>query len=88
MACFIVAYDLNKQGQNYSCLTGKLGAMPSCHAQGSVWLVEYAGTETQLRDILMSCLDGNDRLLISEASKSWAGQNMPTCGKWLNDRDY
>ncbi len=88
MGIHIVAYDLNVVGQNYECITGKLKALPNCHAQGSVWFVQYEGTEAQLRDQLLPCLDSNDRLFVNEVSKSWAGKNMPTCGKWLNDRGY
>ena len=88
MPCFVVAYDLNKVGQNYECLTAKIKALSHCHAQGSVWFVEHAGPETALRDYLKPCLDENDRLFVSAISKTWAGYNMPVCGKWLNDRGY
>lgn len=88
MACFVVAYDLNKVGQNYECLTEKLKALPYCHAQGSVWFVEYSGNEVSLRNHLQPCLDENDRLFVSAISKTWAGVHMPTCAKWLNDRGY
>lgn len=88
MACFIVAYDLNAVGQNYDCITAKIKEFPNCHAQKSVWFVQYDGSEPQLRDYLQPCLDSNDRLFVSEVSRSWAGLHMPTCGKWLNDRGY
>lgn len=86
MACFIVTYDLNQTGQNYACLTAKLRALPHCHAQGSVWFVQWTGTPSTLRDHLKSCLDQNDKLFVDLVSNSWAGYNMPVCGKWLNDR--
>ena len=86
MACFLVAYDLKEVGQNYPSITSKLGSLTNCHAQGSVWFVEWSGTATALRDFLAPCLDANDRLFVDEVSLSWAGWNMPTCGKWLNDR--
>jgi len=88
MACYVVAYDLNTLGQNYDCITGKLESLPNCHTQKSVWLVEHAGPETALRDYLLPCLDANDRLFVSEVSRSWAGRGMPVCAKWLNDRGY
>jgi hypothetical protein len=86
MAVFIVTYDLNQVGQNYDCITDKISKFPHCHAQGSVWFVEYSGTAAQLRDHLVPCLDQNDRLFVDAVSSGWAGYNMPTCGKWLNDR--
>ena len=88
MACFVVAYDLKVIGQNYTCITEKLRELPHCHAQGSVWFVEYSGVESGLRDYLRPCLDNNDTLFVSEVSRTWAGQTMPVCGKWLNDRGY
>lgn len=86
MAVYIVCYDLKKTGQNYTCITEKLEKLPNCHAQGSVWFVEYAGTSVQLRDHLVPCLDDNDVLFVDEVSGRWAGVHMPYCGKWLNDR--
>jgi hypothetical protein len=86
MAIYIVAYDLKQVGQNYTCITEKLGKLPNCHAQGSVWFVDYAGTAIQLREHLRSCLDNNDVIFVDAVSGQWAGYNMPGCGKWLNDR--
>lgn len=88
MACYVMAYDLNKVGQNYECITSRIKQLAYCHAQGSVWFVDYSGTEQELCNHLKSCLDSNDRLFVSEVSRAWTGQNMPTCGKWLNDRGY
>lgn len=31
MACYVVCYDLNTLGQNYTCITTKLKALP--HAE-------------------------------------------------------
>lgn len=86
MAIFIVAYDLDTPGQNYDCIIKKIEALPCCHAQRSVWFVQYEGTTSALRDHLMSCLDKNDKLFVDYVSGSWAGYHMPVCGKWLNDR--
>jgi hypothetical protein len=88
MTAFTVCYDLKKIGQNYTCITEKLKKLPHCHAQGSVWLVDYSGTASDLRNHLGTCLDANDTLFVDYVSKSWAGQGMPVCGKWLNDRGY
>ena len=86
MAIFIVAYDLNIVGQNYTCITAKLKSLSHCHVQGSVWFVEYSGNAVNLRDQLKDCLDQNDRLFVDQVSGTWAGWNMPTCGQFLNDR--
>jgi hypothetical protein len=86
VAIFIVCYDLKKIGQNYDCITEKLEKLPYCHAQGSVWFVDYSGDTSQLRTHLQPCLDENDILFVDLVSNKWAGVLMPTCGKWLNDR--
>jgi hypothetical protein len=88
MPCYLVAYDLKRVGQNYTCITGKLEKLANCHAQGSVWFVDHPGPESALRSQLVSCLDQNDRLFVSEVSRAWASQNMSVCGKWLNERGY
>jgi hypothetical protein len=86
MTVFIVAYDLNQVGQNYTCITRKLEALPYCHAQGSVWFVDWHGTASSLRDHLASCCDANDKLFVDPVSNTWAGRGMPNCGTWLNGR--
>lgn len=88
MAVHLVAYDLKKIGQNYTDLTAALKALPNYHGQGSVWYVQYAGTEAALRNSLQAHLDDNDVLMVSEVSKTWAGVHMPEAGKWLNARGY
>lgn len=76
MAAYIVAYDLKKVGQNYSCITKKLEAYPThWHMQGSVWIIESTKTATQIRDELIACLDQNDNLMVAQLSgqAAWNG---------------
>jgi len=80
MAVYVVAYDLKVLGQNYECVTKRLKAFDHWHAQGSVWFVDCPGSEATLREALQTCLDSNDRLFISEVSRTWAGKNMPSVG--------
>lgn len=88
MPCYVVAYDLRTPGRDYTSLTKQLQSVPNCHAQGSVWFIEHPGPEATIRDVLRGHMDANDILFVSEVSKSWAGQWMPTCGAWLNQRGY
>lgn len=83
MANFVVAYDLNKQGQNYDCITEKLKSLHSFHAQGSVWFVKYDGTAGQLRDHLSPCCDKNDVLFVGKL-ETWSGYHMPKGADFLN----
>ena len=88
MPCYVVCYDLNTVGQNYECITRRIKELTHFHAQQSVWFVQHSGPETALVEYLKGCLDSNDRLFVSEVSKSWAGINMPKGETWLNSRGY
>jgi hypothetical protein len=88
MSVYVVSYDLNKHGQNYSCLTEKLNGYPvHWHAQGSVWFIDTAQSAAEVRDHLQSCLDTNDKLIVARLSGEAAwwgyGQNV---SDWLKGR--
>lgn len=88
MTTYIVAYDLIKQGQNYTCITKKLASYPThWHMQGSVWIIETAQTAVQVRDHLHSCLDQNDKLFVArlEGEAAWIGYPESTSA-WIKDR--
>ena len=85
MPAFIVAYDLDQPGQNYTCIIERLNTLPHCHAQESVWFVLFEGTAPDLRAYLAACLDSNDKLFVDQVSNGWAGWGMPVCGNWLNN---
>lgn len=86
MAVFIVTYDLRKPGKDYSSLIKALEALPNCHAQGSVWFVQYTGLVTALVESLKTHIDGNDQIFAGEMNGNWASLNQPNCSKWLNAR--
>jgi hypothetical protein len=84
MAALLVAYDLKKQGQNYTCITTKLEAYPThWHMQGSVWIIQTNETPAQVRDKLKSCLDSNDNLFVALLTvTAWEGFDA-AASKWL-----
>lgn len=85
MACYIVAYDLHEEGQNYNCLHKKLKAYPThWHMQGSVWIVSTDETAKQIRDHLKPCLDKNDDLFVGKLSgeAAWSGYSGDV-SEWL-----
>lgn len=87
MACYIVTYDLHKEGQNYECLHKKLEAYPThWHMQRSVWIIESSGPAKTIRDNLKSCLDANDDLFVGKLSgeAAWSGYN-DAVNKWLKE---
>ncbi|PHS06169.1 MAG: hypothetical protein COA78_14535 [Blastopirellula sp.] len=88
MSSFIVTYDLNKQGQNYDCITEKLEAYGTYwHIQGSVWIIVTAQSAKQIRDNLVACLDENDELFVGKLSgeAAWQGYNEKV-SNWLKEK--
>lgn len=76
MALYLVAYDLVRQGQNYTCIINKLEALGTYfHIQQSVWLVGWDGDAYALATHLEGCLDGNDKLFVTRATpdSAWTG---------------
>lgn len=87
MSGFLVVYDLNTPGQNYTCIIEKLEKRyKAYHMQQSAWVISSITlTTVQIRDDLASCLDTNDKLFvakldetawktISEAADNWLKQ--------------
>ena len=85
MAAYIVTYDLQEAGQNYTCITNKLKSFAThWHMQGSVWIIETSNSATEVRDYLAGCLDQNDSLFVGrlQGQSAWKGfTDMAT--KWL-----
>jgi hypothetical protein len=75
MNTFLVAYDLNKPGQDYEPLWQKLKEFGTWwHHLDSLWLVRTEMTAVQLRNVLKALLDAGDELLVIDVTgKSWAG---------------
>lgn len=83
MTLFLVSYDLSEPGQKYDCIKEKLKPFATYHAQQSVWIVDFKGTAEGLVDLLLPCLDSNDRLFVGELADDWCGYNMPKGAEWL-----
>lgn len=61
---FLVAYDLNKQGQDYPRLHQALQRLGAKHEQGSVWLLDSAMGIDALNSHLQLYVDSNDYLMV------------------------
>ena len=86
MAAFIIAYDLNKSGQNYTCVKAKLEAYPRhWHMQGSVWIIESSSGASAILDDLKSCLDSNDDLFVGKLSGQAAWHGLTNGSQWLKN---
>jgi hypothetical protein len=90
MKTYLIGYDLNKVGQDYSTLESKIKSLGGWwHHLGSTWLVKSSSTAVAIRDALMKCMDGNDELLVidvtsreaawfgfAESGSNWLKQNL------------
>lgn len=88
MPAFVVAYDLKKVGQNYTCIADKLDAYPThWHMQGSVWIIASDKTAAQIRDDLRACLDTNDECFVGSlgGEAAWCGYS-DDISRWLKEQ--
>ena len=77
---YIVSYDLNKQGQDYSALTDELKRFGAKKILYSQWVLRHGDTScVKLRDHFWRFMDSNDRLLVTELDgDDWASNNLMT----------
>ncbi|WP_335955895.1 hypothetical protein [Acinetobacter guillouiae] len=87
MKTYLIGYDLNKKGQDYTGLTNKIKEFPNWwHHLDSTWIIKTSKTAVEIRDILLPYIDGNDELLVVHLSGegAWKGFNEKG-SKWLKD---
>ena len=87
MAVYMVGYDLNKPGQDYTDLIDALKRYGTWwHHLDSTWIIITNDTAAQVRDYLKQYLDSNDELLVATigAPAAWYGFNAKG-GEWLSN---
>ncbi|MBV6867268.1 hypothetical protein [Xanthomonas euvesicatoria] len=89
MAIYMIGYDLNRQGQNYSGLIAKIKEISDgyWHHLDSTWLIGHPGSASVIRDALKPFLDSNDELLVvklAQGDAAWIGFNTDG-STWLNN---
>lgn len=88
MSTYLVGYDLDKPGQNYSALTTDLESFGTWwHHLDSTWLIQTSLSHTALRDRLKAHLDTNDELLVIDVTgdrAAWYGFSAKG-SQWLKD---
>jgi hypothetical protein len=84
----LIAYDLNRPGQNYDALISAIKSLGAWwHHLDSTWLVKSSLSTSQIRDLLRPHLDSGDELLIINVTgdaRSWIGFNA-RAGNWMRD---
>lgn len=87
MKSYLIGYDLNKSGQDYTSLIEQIKKLGTCwHCLDSTWIVKSNSTAKVIRNHLEKFIDSNDVLLIAKLSgeAAWAGFDEK-CSKWLTD---
>ena len=62
---YLIAYDLDKPGQDYTLLIKRLNEHGATRLQYSLWALRTTWTAPQLRNDLKAYIDGNDMLLVA-----------------------
>lgn len=89
MAVYLVSYDLRQPGRNYEPLWQDLRNAGGVRALESLWLVDVNQTAVQVRDLLRTHLDANDRIMVVEITPAaaWAGWALlPPAGDWIKGK--
>ena len=76
MAVYVIGYDLNKPGQDYSDLFEALKSYGTWwHHLDSTWIVVTDQSAARVRDNLKQYMDKNDELLVATigAPAAWSG---------------
>jgi len=81
MKTYLISYDLDKPGQNYQALIGRLTALGAFRVLMSQWALKSDRTSVQVRDDLKMCIDANDRLLVTLVT-DWASYNIISSDKF------
>lgn len=85
MKSYLIGYDLNKSGQDYTTLIEKIKTLGSWwHCLDSTWIIKSDSTAAAIRDILKPLIDSNDELLVVALTgeAAWTGFSEK-CGDWL-----
>lgn len=85
MAVYVVSYDLNAPGQDYSDLIAEIKKYAYCYALKSMYFIDSSDSAGSIRDNLMRFLDKNDVLYVIEIKKHWGCNRQMACATWLKD---
>jgi len=88
MASYMIGYDLNTPGKDYTSLIEAIKRLGSnwWHCLDSTWIIKHQGPAPAIRDVLSPLLDRNDELLVAclTGESAWVGFDEQ-CSKWLKD---
>lgn len=86
---YLITYDLNKTGQNYSGLYETIKELGSWwHYLDSNWLVETDLDATQISNFLKPQIDQNDSLLIIRVAEDYDGWLTQDAWNWIKNANF
>ena len=86
MPIYSVSYDLRKPGRDYTLLHKKIKDLGAWwHYLDSTWLVKTSKSAEQIAESLRAAIDQNDRLLVINVGRDYAGWLENEAWEWLRD---
>lgn len=83
---YLISYDLNKPGKDYSKLYDKLKTFKYCHPLESTWIIQTNKSVNDLYDIIKGTVDDNDYFIIVDITgKSKHGWLKKTATECINN---
>ena len=87
MSLYIIAYDLNNPGKDYTKLFQSIESLgDALHIQKSVWLLKTDNNADSIVNFLRENMNDNDILFVSELNKNnYQGWMNRTYWEWLKN---
>ena len=81
---YLVSYDLNAPGKDYSRLINAIQSYKAyCKVLKSQWIIWHNGDVKSVYNHLINFIDKTDRLLICEFNANYMGYLEPEIVNWL-----
>ncbi|MEQ1817715.1 MAG: hypothetical protein ABL871_03825 [Terricaulis sp.] len=74
MAVYLISYDLRAPGRDYTSLYAELARIQAAKLTLSDWIVELNQTPIQVRNVMKTYVDENDRIAVLQIV-DWATWN-------------
>lgn len=87
MSVYMVTYDLNTPGQNYTSLIKAIENYTHCKALKSAYFIDSGDSAATIRDNLMKHIDSNDMLFVIEQKKHWGANRHSSATDWLQNNN-
>lgn len=83
---YLVTYDLNKEGKDYSGMTKALESYGKYnHCQKSIWLIATTETADQIFAKLQPHIDKDDRIIVVRWGDAHQGWMPESIWNWIRD---